>query len=89
MFQPLETETIGQSSAPLLILDIKTFLTAYIRKVVNGRECDILVLLDLIHNGASSSNDDLRKVIAKRYFRVVESKGSVAVDNKSGQGRNM
>lgn len=89
MFLPSETESIGQSSAPLLVLDIKTLLTAYIRKVVNGRECDILILLDLIHDGASSCDDDLRKVIAKRDFRVVESEGSVAVDNKRGQGRNM
>ena len=84
MFQPLETETIGQSSAPLLILDIKTFFVANIRVVVNGRERDILVLLDLIHDGASSCDDDLRNVIAKRDFCVVESEGSVAVDNKRG-----
>ena len=54
-----------------MILDIKTLFVANVREVVNGRECDILVLLDLIHDGASSCDDDLRKVIAKRDFRVV------------------
>jgi hypothetical protein len=43
----------------------------------------------MVDDGVTSGDDDLGEVVVERYARVTESHGSLAIDNKCEQGREV